>query len=180
MIMGSGLRKLVRTAHVTCTVGWLGAVAGFLALAVVGVYGQDAQMVGAAYLAMEVITRYVIVPLSLVPLLLTGPLLSLGTPWGLFRHYWIVVKLVINVLSTFILLVHVQPISHLAHAAASGTLSATDRSLQIQMVVASSAGLLALLACTGLAVYKPRGITPYGWRRQYEVESAPTHTNKSN
>ena len=180
MILGPGIRKLVRTAHVTCTVGWLGAVAGFLALAVVGVSGQDAQMVSAAYLAMEVITRYVIVPLSLVPLLLTGPLLSLGTPWGLFRHYWIVVKLVINILSTFILLVHVQPISHLARAAASGTLSATDRSLQIQMVVASSAGLLALLACTGLAVYKPRGITPYGWRRQYEVESAPAHTNKSN
>jgi hypothetical protein len=168
MILGPGIRKLVRTAHVTCTVGWLGAVAGFLALAVVGVSSQSAQMVSAAYLSMEVITRYVIVPLSLVPLLLTGPLLSLGTPWGLFRHYWIVVKLLINILSTLILLVHVQPIRHLSHAAASGTLSVADHSLQIQMVVASGAGLLALLACTGLAVYKPRGMTPYGWRRQYE------------
>jgi hypothetical protein len=179
MILGPGLRKLVRTAHVTSTVGWLGAVAGFLALGVVGVSSQDLQMVSAAYLSMEVITRYVIVPLSLVPLLLTGPLLSLGTPWGLFRHYWIVVKLLINILSTLILLVHVQPIRHLSHAAASGTLSAADHSLQIQMVVASGAGLLALLACTGLAVYKPRGMTPYGWRRQYEVESAPTGTTKS-
>jgi len=180
VIMGPGIRKLVRTAHITCTVGWLGAVAGFLVLAVAGMSSRDEQMVSAAYLAMEVITLYVIVPLSFVPLLLTGPLLSLGTPWGLFRHYWVVVKLVISILSTLILLVHVQPIRHLSHAAATGTLSPADRSLQIQMVFASSAGLLGLLGCTGLAVYKPRGMTPYGWRRQYEVELAPTDSNKSN
>jgi hypothetical protein len=180
MILGPGIRKLVRTAHVTCTVGWLGAVAGFLALAVVGVSSLDSRMVNAAYLAMEVITRYVIVPLSLVPLLLTGPLLSLGTPWGLFLHYWIVMKLVVNILSTLILLVHVQPIRYLARIAAAGSLSPAEHSLQIQMVVASSAGLLALLACTGLAVYKPRGMTPYGWRRKHEVESAPTDINKRN
>ena len=168
MRLGPGLRKLVRTAHILCTVGWIGAVAGFLVLAIAGVASQEEQMVRAAYLSMEVITRYVIVPLSLVPLLLTGPLLSLGTPWGLFRHYWIIVKLVINILSTLILLVHVEPIRHLAHAAARGTLSPADRSLQFQMVAASGAGILALLLCTGLAVYKPRGMTAYGWRKQYE------------
>jgi hypothetical protein len=167
-MMKPGLRKFVRTAHVTFTVGWLGAVAGFLTLAIAGLTSDDPQLVRAAYLAMELIARFVIVPLSLAPLLLTGPILSLGTPWGLFRHYWIVVKLVINILSTIILLVHMQPISHLARVAAAGTLSITDRSLQIQMVVASGAGLLALLVATGLAVYKPRGMTLYGWRKQYE------------
>ncbi|HEX6269262.1 MAG TPA: hypothetical protein VFZ43_03425, partial [Anaerolineales bacterium] len=80
MILTPGLRKFVRTAHVTFTVGWLGAVAAFLALAVAGLTGQDAQMVRATYVAMELITRFVIVPLSLAPLLLTGPILSLGTP----------------------------------------------------------------------------------------------------
>jgi hypothetical protein len=167
-MMKPGLRKFVRTAHVTFTVGWLGAVAGFLTLAIAGLTSGDPQLVRAAYLAMELIARLVIVPLSLAPLLLTGPILSLGTPWGLFRHYWIVVKLVINILSTIILLVHMQPISHLARVAAAGTLSITDRSLQIQMVIASGAGLLVLLVATGLAVYKPRGMTLYGWRKQYE------------
>jgi hypothetical protein len=178
-MLSPGIRKLVRTAHVTCTVGWLGAVAGFLALAIAGISSQNVQMISAAYLSMEVITRYVIVPLSFVPLLLTGPLLSLGTPWGLFRHYWIVVKLAVNILSTLILLIHVEPIRHLSHAVANGTLSSADRGLQIQMVIASGAGLVALLICTGLAVYKPRGMTPYGWRKQYEVESAPTDTRES-
>jgi uncharacterized membrane protein len=167
MALTPSLRKLVRTAHVTFTVGWLGAVASFLALAVAGLTSQDAQIVRSAYLAMELIARFVIVPLSFAPLL-TGPVLSLGTPWGLFRHYWILVKLLINILSTLILLVHMQPISYLSRVAAEGTLSSADRSVQIQMVVASGAALLALLVATALAVYKPRGMTPYGWRKQYE------------
>jgi uncharacterized membrane protein len=168
MTMKPGLRKFVRTAHITFTVGWLGAVAGFLALAIAGLTSQDAQLVRATYLAMKLITWYVIVPLSFVPLLLTGPLLSLGTPWGLFRHYWILAKLLINVLSTIILLVHLQPIIYLSRVAAEETLSSADRSLQIQMVVASAAAIVALLVATALAVYKPRGMTPYGWRKQYE------------
>lgn len=167
----------MRTAHIIFTVGWLGAVAAFLALAIVGLTSQDMQMAQAVYLAMDVITRYVIVPLSLIPLLVTGPLLSLGTPWGLFRHYWIIVKLVINILSTLILFVHLQPISYLSRVAAEGILSNTDRGAQIQLVVAAGAGLLALLVATGLAVYKPRGITPYGWRKQYEERTAPSDTN---
>jgi hypothetical protein len=36
------------------------------------------------------------------------------------------------------------------------------------MVVASAAAVLALVAATGLGVYKPRGMTPYGWRKQQE------------
>jgi hypothetical protein len=168
MTMTPGLRKFVLTAHVTFAVGWLGAVAAFLALAVAGLTSQDAQMVRAAYLAMDLIARFVIVPLSFAPLL-TGPVLSLGTPWGLFRHYWILAKLLITILSTIILLVHMQPISLLAGAAAKTTLFSADlHRMQVQMVVASGAALLALLVATTLAVYKPRGMTPYGWRKQYE------------
>ena len=166
--MRPNLRKLVRTAHIIFTVGWLGAVVVFLVLAIVGLTSRDGQMAQAAYLALDLTTRYVIVPLSLAPLLVTGPLLSLGTPWGLFRHYWIIVKLVINLLSTLILLVHLQPIAYLARVAAQGKLSGAERGVQIQLVVAASAGLLALLVATGLAVFKPRGMTPYGWRKQYE------------
>ena len=173
IVMKPNLRKFVRTGHVIFTVGWLGAVAGFLALALIGLSSQDAQIVRAVYIAMELITRFVIVPLSLVPLLITGPLLSLGTPWGLFRHYWIVVKLIINILSTLILIVHLQPISYLTRVAMDGKLSAADRGVQIQLVVAAGAGLLALLVATALAVFKPRGMTRYGWRQQYAERIGP-------
>ena len=39
-----------------------------------------------AYLAMDLIGWFVIVPLSLASLL-TGLVQALGTTWGLFRHY---------------------------------------------------------------------------------------------
>ena len=167
MTLSRGFRKLVLTAHITFAVGWLGAVASFLALAIIGWKGQDIQTVRAAYLAMDWITRFVIVPLSFAPLI-TGPILSIGTPWGLFRHYWILAKLLITLLSTLILLVHIQPIRYLADAAANEALSGADLQIQVQMVVASAAALIALIVTNGLAIFKPKGMTPYGWRKQYE------------
>ena len=180
MTLSPNFRKFVRTAHITFTVGWLGSVAGFLALAIAGLTSEDTQIINAAYVGMELVTRFVIVPLSIAPLI-TGPLLSLGTPWGLFRHYWILVKLVVTILSTLILLVHIQPISYLSDAALEGTLSSDDYGLQLQMVVASTAALIALLVANFLAVYKPKGMTPYGWRKQSEerTQSHPQQRNRS-
>lgn len=81
------LRKFVLTAHLTSSVGWLGAIAAFLALAVAGLTSQDEQTVRAAYLAMELTAWFVTVPLALASLL-SGLIQALGTPWGMFRHYW--------------------------------------------------------------------------------------------
>ena len=168
MTMPPRLRKLTLTAHITASVGWLGADIGFLALAVAGLTSQDAQMVRAAYLAMGLTAWFVIVPLSLAALL-TGLVQSLGTKWGLFRHYWILVKFLIAIFAATVLLIHTQPISLLAGAAAETRLSSADlRESRIQLVVAAGAGLLVLLVNTTLAVYKPRGLTPYGWRKQQE------------
>src|ERR687887_134909 len=84
-VLTPSLRKLALTAHVTSSVGWLGSVAGFLVLAITGVTSQDSEVVRAAYVAMELVAWYVIVPLSLASLL-TGLVQALGTQWGLFRH----------------------------------------------------------------------------------------------
>ena len=103
MILRPRLRKFALTAHVVSSVGWLGAIGVFLALSVLGLTGQDAPKVRGAYLAMEAIGWFVLVPLSLVSLL-TGLVQGLGTKWGLLRHYWVVVKLVINLVATVVLL----------------------------------------------------------------------------
>jgi hypothetical protein len=66
MIMRPWLRKFALTAHVTASVGWLGAVAAFLTLAVVGLTSRDTQKVCAAYVAMEVTCWFVIVPRRMV------------------------------------------------------------------------------------------------------------------
>lgn len=164
MTMPPYLRKLVLTAHVTSSIGWLGAVASFLALAVAGLTSQDAQIVRAAYLAMELTAWFVIVPLSFASPL-TGIVQSLGTTWGLFRHYWVLIKFLITVPCTIILLLHMQPIGHMARVAAETTLSGADLSgLRIRLVADAGAALLVLLVATTLSVYKPRGLTPYGAR----------------
>ncbi len=168
MTMTPGLRKFALTAHVTSSVGWLGAVAAFLALAVAGLTSQDAQMVRAAYLAMELTAWLIIVPLSLASPL-TGLVQSLGTPWGLFRHYWVLVKLLITIPASIVLLLHMQPIGHLARVVAETTLSSGELGgLRIQLVANAGAALLVLLVATALSVYKPRGMTRYGRRKQDE------------
>jgi hypothetical protein len=173
MTMTPGLRKLALTAHVTSSVGWLGAVAGFLALAVAGLASEDAQTVRAAYLAMEATGWFVLVPLSLASLL-TGIVQSLGTTWGLFRHYWILAKLVINVFATIVLLLFMQTLSSLAGVAGETTLSSDDLDglRDPSPVLHAGAALLLLLAATTLAVYKPRGMTRYGQRKQHEMRTA--------
>jgi hypothetical protein len=168
MALSTSLRKMTLTAHVTSSVGWLGAVAGFLVLAVAGLTSQDSQTVRAAYISLDLTTWYVIVPLALASLL-TGIASSLGTGWGLIRYYWVLVKLLITPFATVVLLVHLQPIELLAGAASTArTLGVDLRQAQILMVVASSAALVALLVLTTISVYKPRGMTPYGTRRQLE------------
>jgi len=173
MTMNPSLRKFALTAHVTLSVGWLGAVAAYLALAVVGLTSQDAQMVRAAYLSMEVIGWFVIVPFSLAALL-AGLVESLGTPWGLLRHWWVLVKFLLTTAATIILLWHMQAVTRVSGVAADIGLSATDfRALRIQLVVHAGGGLLVLLAATVLSVYKPWGMTPYGRSKQHGRRKFP-------
>ena len=167
-MMTPGVRNLALVAHVTSSVGWLGSVASFLALALAGLSNADENVVRAAYVAMDLTTKYVIIPLCFASLL-TGVVSSLGTSWGLFRHYWVVVKLVLTVLATVLLLVHSRPIAYLAHVATTTTMSATDhRQLRMQLVFDAAAALLLLLVNTTLALYQPRGVTRYGWRKQHQ------------
>jgi Predicted integral membrane protein (DUF2269) len=166
MAMTPRVRKFALTVHVTSSVGWLGAVVGFLALAIAGLASRDPQTVRGAYLAMELTGWFVLVPMSLASLL-TGLIQALGTSWGLFRHYWILFKLGIAVVATVLLLVHMQVAGHVAGLAAEQNLSRTDLAgVRIQLLADASAALLVLLVAVTLSVYKPRGLTVYGWRRQ--------------
>lgn len=69
MTMTPRLRKFALTAHLTVSVGWIGAVIAYLAVGVSAVTSQDPQTVRAAWIAMEVTGWYVIDPLALAALL---------------------------------------------------------------------------------------------------------------
>ena len=76
----------------------------------------------------------------------------------------------INVFANVILLMYMRTLSYLAGVAAQQTLSNTDiRGLSSPSpVLHAAAGLLLLLVAVTLSVYKPRGMTPYGRRKQHE------------
>lgn len=159
-------RKFALTAHVTSSVGWLGAVAAFLALAIVGLRSLDDSTARSLYPTLELMGWYVIVPFS-VASLVTGLIQSLGTQWGLFRHYWVVAKLLITVGASLLLLLHMQLVRSAAAAAGTGTLGGEPK---MRLVADAGAAVVVLLVAVSLSVYKPQGMTPFGVR----AESAGT------
>ncbi len=168
------LRKFVLFTHITFSVGWFGAVVPYLALTIAGLTSHDVHVVRAAYVSMELIGWFVIVPFGIAALL-TGLVQSLGTQWGLFRHWWIVVKFLLTIISIAILVRHMQGASHMSHMALGAALSTADfRAQQIQHLVHPVGGLFVLLAVMALSVFKPWGLTPYG-RRKASQTFLPSH-----
>jgi len=158
MTMTPRFRKAVLTTHIVFSVSWLGAIVPYLTLAIAGLTSGDAQMARAAFLSMEVIGWFVIVPFSLAALL-SGLAQALGTQWGLFRHWWILAKLLLTIVAVVILLQHMRDVSRVARMAKETTLSSADFRPEL---IHAGGGLLVLLAITVLSVFKPWGMTPYG------------------
>jgi hypothetical protein len=170
MTMTPRVRKFALTAHVTFSVGWLGAVAAFLALAIVALRSRGPDTVRVTYIAMELTGWYVIVPFCLAALA-TGLVMSLGTAWGLFRHYWVLAKFLITVIAALILFGFTQTLGSLGELAADTTLSLSElRNLNQSPALHSGGGLLALLVTTILAVYKPWGATSHGRKKRHILE----------
>jgi hypothetical protein len=167
--MSPWVRKLALTVHLTSSVGWIGAVVAYLVLGVTAVTSPDTQTVRAAWTAMDTIGWWAIVPLA-VAALLTGVVMSLGTHWGLFRHYWVMISLVLTVACTVVLVLHMPTVSKMARTAQE--MSGADLRALGGDLFHPGVGLLILLAITVLNIYKPAGLTNYGWRKQREQRLA--------
>jgi hypothetical protein len=168
MIMLPRLRKFMLTVHITSSVGWIGAVIAYLGLVFAAWNSADVQTVRAAWFAMELTGWGVIVPLSLASLV-TGLVQSLGTKWGLFRHYWVLISLLLTLVATVVLIQHMPTVSCYA-GVASAAETASRAGLQGEFIHAGG-GLLILLVIQTLNVFKPQGLTPYGWRKQQSMRT---------
>jgi hypothetical protein len=176
--MTPALRRLTFTAHVASSVSWLGAVLAFIALAVIGATSDDEVSVRGAYLLMAPAAWFVLLPLAHASLL-SGIALSLGTAWGLFRYYWVVLKLAMTVVATAILLVYMATFRQMAGVAADPMMDVAVVRNASPIVHAILAAIL-LLAATVLGIYKPFGMIDHGRRtledRRRSV-TAPTVAN---
>ncbi|MCA1559932.1 MAG: DUF2269 domain-containing protein [Acidobacteria bacterium] len=142
----------------------------FLALAVIGFTSDDELTVRGAYLVMAPAAWFVLVPLAHASLL-SGIALSLGTTWGLFRHYWVVLKLLITVFATVILLIYMGTFRQMAGVAADPVV---DLSVvrNASPIVHAILALVLLLVATVLGIYKPFGMTAYGTGKQPDQRQA--------
>lgn len=158
------------TAHIAVSVGWLGSVAGFLVLSIASLTSRNAEIVRGAYLSMNVLGLYVIVPLSFAALL-TGLVQSLGTSWGLLRQYWTLVKFGLTFGSVLLLLMHqfgaIDRIAQLVLSSPAAVLRDV-RSTELELAAKAALAVLVLLVTTTLSIYKPWGLTRYGSRIQQQ------------
>ena len=171
MAMTPPVRKLLLAAHLSVSVGWIGAAVAYLAIGVVAGSSDSPETVRGAWVAMELIGWYVIVPLAAAALL-SGVVMAAGTRWGLFRHYWVIFSLVLTTFALVVLVLHMPTVSSTADQAR--TASAGRLETLGGDVIHPAIGLVVLVAILVLNVYKPRGVTSYGRRHPAERPQAAT------
>ncbi len=165
------MRKLMLMLHIASSVGLLGAIGAFFALAIVGITRQEEQIIRAVYFSMQLTTRLVIVPLAFASLI-SGIVQSLGTHWGLFKHYWVLIKLLLVVLATAILIVKIELIDYAAELSTKSFLPRAElHEMGIQLTVHAAGGMIVLCLPLILSIFKPEGRTPFGWRKLREQQT---------
>jgi hypothetical protein len=158
--MGPRLRRAVLAAHLIAAVGWIGAVAAYLVLALAAATSEADETVRAAFVAMELL-YFALVPLAAVALV-TGLAQALGTRWGLLRHYWVLVKFVLTVVAFTVMLLNLDQVSeHADHVRHLHGAELPGAGHDLQHAVG---GLVILITAAILGVYKPRGMTRRGRR----------------
>lgn len=162
MILGSAARKSLLTLHVICSLGWFGAIAVFVVLDIASLTGDSPELGRLLWLGLQASVWSLLIPLALGSLL-TGTILALGTRWGLFRHYWVLLKLVLTLAATVVLVMYTGTINPLAEIAKDPLMAGA----QLPSPLLHTAGaLVVLLLATILAVCKPRGMTRYGQKKR--------------
>ena len=171
MAMPLALRRAALAVHIISSVGWIGAAAGYLVLGVVAGVSQQPLTTRAAWIGMELIGWLAVVPLGCLALV-TGLVMSLGTPWGLFRHYWVLIALVLTVIALIVLILHMPTVT-----AAADLARTLDDGAVAELggdVLHPAVGLMVLVVVAVLNIYKPRGVTAYGRRRTERRLTGPS------
>ena len=165
------MRKLTLAVHLTVSIGWIGAVCAYLVLAFAIPVSGDPATARAAWTGMELVGWYAIAPMAVLSWV-TGVVLALLTRWGLFRHYWVLISFLGTTILTTVLLLHLPDVTAAARASRNPSTGHVVTSSDIPHALI---GLILLIGILVLNIYKPAGLTRYGWRKQRPV-TARTRT----
>lgn len=155
--------KVLLTAHIIVSVGWLGVVIAKIVLKLIAMTTAAPDIAAALYLATGRLDL-AFPPLALGTIV-TGVLLSLGTKWGLLQHYWVATKIALTFgvivtavqLGTRIPRPTGQPVD-------GGTFLSIATAPAFLLLTLSVSHLLMLVVATILSTYKPCGKTWFGRR----------------
>ncbi|WP_444947373.1 hypothetical protein [Micromonospora ureilytica] len=157
--LGRTRRKVWLTLHVGIGVGWLGISTGMLLLAIIGATADSHELQHGAYLLLSKFEILLAIP-SVFLTIITGVVMSLGTPWGLLKHTWVLVKLVIALVLPFLAFFEGPWIEELEARSAPNLIETGTTG----MLLIGAMGLFAALLWTAtiLSVFKPWGRTRWG------------------
>ncbi|QKV93822.1 DUF2269 domain-containing protein [Streptomyces sp. NA02950] len=154
------VRRTLLVVHVVVSVGWLGLSLGLLALGITGATAGSAESAGAAYRSMNVLGDWLLIPISLLALV-SGVVLSLGTPWGLARYRWVWIKFWLTLATTGATAFALRPG---INAAVADVAAGREVGGATDLVVAPSVSLSVYVFLTAISVVKPWGLTARGRR----------------
>ncbi|NBE94023.1 DUF2269 family protein [Nonomuraea sp. KC401] len=146
------IRRTVLTVHIIASVALLGEVWGLVVLNGAAALTNDPALAHAAYRLMPNLVFAGGIPLSLIALA-TGITLGLSSHWGLFRYYWVTVKLGLLVAVICIGMFVFDP-EGMAAATEGGAAAAAPA--QWGQTAALVAQCVMLVVSTVLSVFKPR------------------------
>ncbi|MGI8331352.1 hypothetical protein ACRYCC_15430 [Actinomadura scrupuli] len=152
-------RKVWLTLHVGVSVGWLGLSLAMAALAIAGAVIGDHPVRHGAYELMHVFDLTIVIP-SVVLTLVSGLVLSLGTPWGLIRHRWVLLKLVISLIIPITATVQKTWIEQLQERTRDP--AGETGGVGLALTVTTICYMLLLWTAVVLSIYKPGGRTRWG------------------
>src|SRR5690349_4051292 len=94
--VGKRTRQVLVFVHVVVSLGWMGAGAANVVLAMTAGYTDSGEVRRVCYLMIDQIDAFLVIPGAFAALA-SGVLLSVVTPWGLTRYWWVLVKLVLTI-----------------------------------------------------------------------------------
>jgi hypothetical protein len=164
-------RKLVLTLHVITSVGWLGAAIAMTVLLIAGFVTSNPILRHSAFAFMHIYDLAIMIPLGYLALV-TGVLLSVGTNWGLLRHWWIVTKLVLTVAVLIFAGVFTSGWVLEAVSRTAENPMADLGVLAVQLVANVAAFNVVFWTNATISVFKPWGLTPRGQHKLAQQAAA--------
>ncbi|WP_437096646.1 DUF2269 family protein [Streptomyces sp. enrichment culture] len=153
-------RRASLVVHVVASASWLGLTLGLLALGTTANTTGSAVTVEASVRAMKLFADWLLLPAALLTLL-SGLVLSLGTPWGLARHRWVWTKFWLTLATTAATAFALRPGVNAAAAAAAAGHPLPDGG---DVLTGPIVSLSAYVLMTVISILKPWGPTRRGRR----------------